>query len=141
MLKRIFISFDYDHDRRYRYLLSALKQNARSETQFEDLTPEEIQTSVVGRVKAALATRINKSTHTLVIIGKHANAYHTDRLEIGTRNWQWWEIEKTKEKPTPKFIAVKIERSNPTPVPLLNTNAKWAHSFNVDSILRAIQGA
>jgi hypothetical protein len=73
-LKKIFICFDYDNDRSYRYLLAALKQNSRSGIEFEDLTPEEIQSDDVGQVKAGLTRRIRKSDYTLVIIGKHANA-------------------------------------------------------------------
>ena len=41
--KRIFITFDYDHDRNYRYLLNALAANPRSDIEFDDCTPEEIQ--------------------------------------------------------------------------------------------------
>ncbi len=39
--KKVFICFDYDHDKNYRYLLKALAANAESEIDFEDLTPEE----------------------------------------------------------------------------------------------------
>ncbi len=46
--KRILVSFDYDHDRHYRYLLSALNENSRSELVFEDVTPEEIRSSDIG---------------------------------------------------------------------------------------------
>src|SRR5690606_16991256 len=87
--KRVFISFDYDHDRNYRYLLSALCANPRSDLDFDDLTPEEIDTSDVGRVKAVLTRKIRDATHTLVIVGAHANSYHRDSAKIGTRNWQW----------------------------------------------------
>lgn len=139
--KKIFISFDYDNDRKYRYLLSALKENAGSGIDFSDLTPEEIQTDDVGRIKAALTTRINQSTHTLVIIGKHANAEHSKSAQIDTRNWQWWEVEKTKDKASPKFIAVKIEKGNDPPDPLLGQGATWAQAFKVDSILSAIDDA
>ncbi len=138
--KSVFISFDYDHDRRYRYLLSALKENSGSKIDFEDLTPGEIQSYNVGRIKASLTRRIKASDYTLVIVGKHANSYHDDRLKIGTRNWQWWEIEKSKEEGK-RFIVVKIERSNATPDPLQGAGAKWAHSFNVDAILKAINEA
>ncbi len=138
--KKVFISFDYDHDRRYRYLLSALKENSGSKIDFEDLTPGEIQSYDVGRIKAALTRRIKASDRTLVIVGRHANGYHDDWLKIGTRNWQWWEIEKSKEEGK-GLIAVKIERSNATPDPLKGAGATWAHSFNVDAILRAINEA
>lgn len=138
--KKVFISFDYDNDRNYRYLLSALKANSDSDIDFEDLTPDEIQSYDVSRIKAALTRRIKDSDYALVIIGKHANGHHPDKDKIGTRNWQWWEIEKSAEEGN-KFIAVKIERSHTTPDPLLGKNAKWAHSFNVDAILKAINEA
>lgn len=138
--KKVFISFDYDHDRRYRYLLKALSENAGSDINFEDLTPEEIQSSDVSCIKAALSRRIGNCTHILVIVGKHANSYHPDRAAIGTRNWQWWEIEKAAQVRL-GFIAVKIESNNTSPDPLYGKGAKWAQRFSVESILRAINSA
>jgi hypothetical protein len=140
LTKKVFISFDYDHDRHYRYLLKALAENPRSDIEFEDLTPEEIQTYDIGRIKAALTRRISISTHLLVIIGKHANSYHPDHLEIGTRNWQWWEIEKAYEKGK-GFIAVKIESEYKPPQPLYGKRATWAKTFSVPSIINAIDMA
>jgi len=138
--KRIFISFDYDHDRNYRYLLKALAANPRSDIEFDDLTPEEIQSYDIGRIKAVLTTKIREATHTLIIVGEHANNYHPDRTEIGERNWQWWEIKKSCEEGN-CLIAVKIDRSNPTPDPLYGKNATWALSFSVPSIIEAIDKA
>ncbi len=138
--KRIFISFDYDHDWNYRYLLNALKENPQSPIDFEDLTPSEIDTNDVGRVKAVLTTKIRNSTHTLVIIGEYANAKHKDSEKIGTRNWQWWEIEKSKAEGK-GLIAVKIKSTNPTPDPLYNAGATWAMSYTVPGILKAINEA
>lgn len=138
--KRVFISYDYDNDRRYRYLLSALNANSGSDIEFEDRTPGEIQSSNVASIKRALARRINDSNYTLVIIGKYANSYHTDRAEIGERNWQWWEIKRAGEA-SHKFIAVKIDRTNSTPEPLYNVGAKWAYAFDVAPILKAIREA
>lgn len=138
--KRIFISFDYDHDRNYRYLLTALSENAGSDISFDDRTPGEIDTNDISRVKAVLTRRIREATHTLVIVGKHANSYHEDRAEIGSRNWQWWEIGKSADEGN-GFIAVKIESSNSTPDPLYGKGATWAKTFKVASILAAIEGA
>lgn len=140
MKKRIFISFDYEHDKNYRYLLTALAKNPRSDIEFDDLTPEEIQSYDIGRIKAVLTNKIIQATHTLVIIGKHANSYHPDREKIGERNWQWWEIVKSDEK-NKKFIAVKIESSNDSPEPLYGKGATWAKTFSVDSIVNAIDNA
>ncbi len=140
MSKRIFISFDYDHDRNYRYLLSALAANPRTDISFDDCTPEEIQSYDISRIKSVLTRKICEATHILVIIGKHANSYHPDRYEISERNWQWWEIKKGISEGK-SFIAVKIDRSNPTPDPLYGINASWAFSYTVESILDAINRA
>lgn len=138
--KSIFISFDYDHDRHYWYLLSALKENSSSAIKFIDVTPSEIDTDDISRVKAVLTQKIRSATHTLVIIGEHANDTHADSVEIGIRNWQWWEIEKSKAE-AKRLIAVKISSGNPTPDPLLNSGASWAYSFTVEAILKAIDAA
>ena len=58
-----------------------------------------------------------------MIIGEHANSYHSDRDEIGERNWQWWEIEKTSEEDN-GFIAVNIDPSNDWPTPLYGKGAE-----------------
>lgn len=136
--KRIFISFDFDHDRSYRYLLSALNSNAGSDIEFEDRTSGAIRSSDVGRVKAALATKIGEATHVMVIVGKHANAYHSDSLKIGDRNWQWWEINRARLAGGKRFIGVKIDRAYIAPEPLKKVGAAWAHSFNVPAVLKAI---
>lgn len=138
--KRVFISFDYDHDNRYRYLLSALKENAGSAIDFEDVTPKEIRSSDVAAVKRVLTTRIRSATHTLVIVGEYANSPHKDRAKIGERNWQWWEIKKSIEEGK-GLIAVKIKKSNAPPASLLRAGAKWALTFDVPAILKAIGDA
>lgn len=137
--KRIFISFDYDNDRNYRFLLTALSKNPRSDIEFTDYTPEEIQSSDVARIKAALTAKIVDATHVLAIIGKHANSYHSKSTEIGERNWQWWEIKQGYEKGK-GLIGVKIERDNATPDPMLGKGASWALSYNVEAIVKAIEG-
>jgi MTH538 TIR-like domain (DUF1863) len=113
--ERIVISFDYDHDRNYRYLLSALKQNPRSDIDFVDLTPSEIQTDSVSRIKAVLTSKIRDATHILVIIGNHANSRHRKAADIGEINWQWWEI-KQAQAAGKKLIAVKIEGTIQVPI-------------------------
>ena len=75
-----------------------------------------------------------------MIVGSHANAYHSKAQEIGQRNWQWWEIVKSKEEGK-GLIGVKIDPKNDSPEPLMGSNAKWAMSFNVEAILKAIKEA
>ena len=136
-MKTIFISFDYENDKDYRYLLSAFNASPRHGIRFEDATPGEIQSGRVDRVKAVLDRKIDNSSHTLVVIGRAANSFHPDRAQIGTRNWQWWEIERANQCGH-SFIAIKIKREFSLPEPLLGLGAKWAHSFNVDAIASAI---
>lgn len=138
--KRIFISFNYTDDKNYRYLLNALAENTNSPVEFEDYTPSEIKSYDVGRIKAALTRRIKSADYTLVVIGENANQRHPDSAKIGTRNWQWYEIEKAVEEGH-KFIAVKIKNANPTPDPLNGEGATWARSYNVEAIAKAIDGA
>ncbi len=137
-LKSVFISFDWDHDKAYRNLLSAFNKNPANDIQFQDSTPGAIDTDDVGRVKAVLTTKIREATHTLVLIGKYANTPHHDSAEIGSRNWQWWEIEQSVAET--KLIGVKLFSENATPTPLLNAGAKLA-SYSVDSIAKAIREA
>lgn len=138
--KKIFISFNYTDDNRYRNLLSALNKNTSSEVEFKDYTPSEIKTKHVDRVKAVLTSKIRDADYTLVVIGENANERHPDYKKIGTRNWQWWEIEKANEEGH-KLIAVKIASSYDSPTPLLGKGAKYARSYNVDAIVKAMNEA
>lgn len=138
--KKLCISFDWHNDRDYRNMLSAWLANPGNPVDFHDLTPGAIDTDDVGRVKAVLTRQIREATHTLVLIGEHANTKHRDSAKIGTRNWIWWEIEQTKAEEK-GLIAVKIKSSNPTPDPLYSSGAKWAMSFTQDAILKAINEA
>lgn len=138
--KKICISFDWHNDRHYRYMLSAWIANPTNPVSFEDLTPGEISTDDVARIKARLTTQIRAATHTLILVGAYANTKHADSAKIGTLNWIWWEIEQSKAEGK-GLIAVKIERGNLTPDPLLNADASWAMSFTRDGILKAINDA
>lgn len=75
----------------------------------------------------------------MVLIGAYVNTPHADRAKIGTLNWQWWELEKSKEEEK-RLIGVRLESWKETPTPLLNAGAAWA-SYSVDSILRALREA
>lgn len=134
--KKICISFDWHNDRHYRNLLAAWLKNENNPVDFEDLTPRAIDTDDVSRVKGVLTTRINAATHTLVIVGANANDIHADWIEIGDRNWIWWEINKSKEAGN-KLIGVKLDQSYVSPTPLLNSGTRWAY-YTMDSIMSAI---
>ncbi len=138
MPKTVFISFDYDRDRHYRFLLNALNRNPQFDLTFTDGTPREIRTESISRVKAALTVRINAATHTLVVVGRDANRRHEDWREIGELNWQHWEISRSVQSGN-RLVAVKIDPGFASPPPLLRQGASWARSFRVDSIIAALR--
>lgn len=138
--KRVFISFDYEDDRHYKNLLEAWDANSNFEFTFSDLTPSEIQSWRIDRIKAALTRKINQATYTLVIVGKNANKKHRDSAEIGYKNWINFEIAKSKENKN-KLVGVKIKKSYDSPEELLGSGATWALSFTQDAIIKALNNA
>lgn len=140
MKKKIFISFDYTNDHRYKDLLVAWSANSSFEFSFDNLTSGEINSCNISTIKAALTTKINQADYTLVIVGAECNKRHRDYLSIGYRNWQIFEIEKSKQAGN-KLIAVKLNMFNESPVELLNCETNWAMSFTFESIKKAINNA
>lgn len=138
--KKVFVSFDYENDKHYKYLLEAWDANPDFDFVFADKTPDEIDTNNIGRIKAALTAKINSATHTLVIVGKEANKTHKHSKLIGFKNWINFEIHQSKLNKN-KFVAVKIDKSYESPDELLGAGASWAMSFTQDPILKALKEA
>ena len=139
-MKRIFISFDHEHDQQHWQVLSALKAHSSSAIEFEDITPEEMQSKDVERVKAVLTDKIGRWTHTLVMLDRYDNNSHPKSHLIGERNWQWWKIKRSIEE-MKKLVVVKAEVSSTTPEPLFGVGVKWSLRFTVPAILQAINEA
>lgn len=137
---KVFVSFDFDHDRLYKYTLNMWDGNNNIDFRFDDKSSTEINSWNVDRIKAALTMKIKEADAVLVIVGKHANSYHKDYQLIGKRNWQNWEIAKAKELGK-KLIGVKLDSGNTSPDELLGSGASWAMSFTLDSITKAINNA
>jgi len=140
MAKSIFISFDWDHDKNYKFLLDAMAKNPRFSVSFDDKSSTEINSDNVGRVKAALSRKIGEATYILVIVGQYANSLHQDHRLIGERNWINYEVQKSKELKK-RLVGVKIDKSYTSPERLLNSDASWAMSFTEDAITAAIDSA
>ena len=138
--KKVFISFDYENDKDYKNLLVAWDKNKDFDFSFNDKSSTEIKSEEVSKVKATLTTKINNATHTLVIIGKEANKQHKDYKEIGYKNWQNFEVAKSKANKN-KLIGVKLNKSYDSPEELLNSGAKWAMSFTFEAIKKALDEA
>lgn len=137
---KIFVSFDFDNDRQYKYTLNMWASNDNIDFSFNDGSTQEIQSWDMSRVKAAITAKINQADAILVLVGAHADTPHKDRVLIGYTNWQYYEIAKAKEAGK-KIIAVKLERFYSAPSLLYNSGASWAMSFTLDSIKQAIHKA
>ena len=136
--KKIFVSFDYENDRKYKFLLEAWNKNDDFEFEFDDKSTREINSWDISRIKAVLTKKINEANYTLVIIGKEANIKHKDSSDIGYKNWQNFEIAKSKENGN-KLIGVKLDRTNELPEELIGSNASWANSFTEKDIMGALK--
>jgi hypothetical protein len=138
--KKVFISFDYDEDKYYYYLMKAWDANSDFEFVFRDYTSKEIKSDDVATVKRALSRKIGEATYTLVIIGKDANKKHEDSEEIGYINWQNYEVAKSIERGN-KLVGVKIKSTYSAPEEMIGVGASWASSFTQDKIIAALNEA
>ena len=138
--KKVFVSFDYDNDKRYKALLKAWDANPQFDFYFSDLSSAEINSWSVPVVKQVLSKKINEANYTVVIVGKEANKQHTDHKEIGYKNWLNYEVAKSKQHGN-KLVAIKLSSTNISPDELLGSGAAWAMSFNQESIIKALNEA
>ena len=138
--KKVFVSFDWDNDKEYKFLLEAWNANSGFEFSFNDYSSAEINSSDISTVKAALTRKINTATHTLVIVGKEANKKHTDSDKIGYKNWLNFEIAKSKDNGN-KIVAVKLSSENESPEKLLDSGASLVIGFSEDKIIKALNDA
>lgn len=138
--KKVFVSFDFDDDKHYKFLLNAWDKNPRVRFDIVDRTPAEIQTNSVSVIKTNLTKKIKSATHTLVIVGKNANKRDPKWREINYRNWINFEVAKSKELGK-KLVAVRIEYHFDYPEELRNSGAISVNSFSPDEIMKALNSA
>jgi hypothetical protein len=138
--KKVFVSFDYEKDKSYYFLLTAWDANPDFDFSFSDYTSKEIKSDNVAVIKANLTKKINEAIYTLVIVGADANKKHKDAAEIGYKNWQNFEVAKSKNNGN-KLVGVKIDKSYESPEELLNAGANWALSFTQAAIIDALNKA
>ena len=135
--KKVIVSFDYENDRRYYWMLKAWDSNKQFDFYFSDLTPTEIQSSSVDTVKRVLSRKIHDANYMIALIGAHSNDRHPDSAKIGNRNWQAYEISKNCEYRN-KLVVVKLDASYEAPFEAYGAGAEWVYSFNVTSIVKAL---
>lgn len=135
--KKVIVSFDYENDKDYKNILLAWNANPYIDFTFNDITPSEINSFNIDRIKAVLTQKIKEASYTLVIVGKYANQKHKDSKLIDDINWINWEINKSKELGK-KLVGVKIDKSYESPIALLNSGVSWALSFTKEAIIKAL---
>lgn len=129
--KKIFISYDYENDKRYKNLLLAWDKNSEFDFSFYDTSVDvSVDSTDVAAVKRVISARINASTYFLCIVGKYTHK----------SGWIAWEIDKAVELKK-KIVAVKTAKDNDTPSELYGVGAEWALSFTFESIKNAIDSA
>mgnify|MGYP002661022901 CR=1 FL=1 len=79
---KVFVSFDYENDKHYKFLLQAWDANPNFDFYFSDLSSQEINSLSIPVVKQKLSQKINEATYTLVIVGKEANKQHKDHKDM-----------------------------------------------------------
>lgn len=136
--KQVCVSFDFEHDRNYYYLIEAWNSNPNIPFWITNCTPKEIQTDSVSIIKQVLSKKIGEAQCMIALIGDHSDDWHPDHNDIGYKNWQAYEIEKNKEKGN-KLVVVKLNRSCVPPIEAYDCDAKWINTFNLDDIKNAIE--
>lgn len=140
MATKVFVSFDYDKDKNYKFLLSAWDKNDKFDFSFADHSSQEINSEDISVVRAALTKKINSADVTLVIIGKEANKKHSDSAEIGYKNWINFEVAKSVESGN-AIVGVKIDSTYDSPDEIIGVGASWAMSFTEENIIKALNNA
>lgn len=126
--QKVFISYDYDHDKHYKNLLLAWDKNKEFDFTFYDASVDvSVDSNDVAAIRRVISARINSCTRFLCIVGQRTHK----------SSWVDWEIKKAIELKK-KLVGVKINRNYTTPPALLGAGASWAFSFTFDSIKEAL---
>lgn len=138
--KKVFVSFDYENDKHYKYLLEAWDANDEFDFVFTDKTPTEINSENIGPIKAGLRKKIREATHTLVIVGKEANKQHKDHELIGYRNWINFEVAASIEDGN-RLAAVRLEKSYSLPEEIFEGKYSLVEGYTEDNIIDVLNRA
>jgi len=129
----VFVSYDHSEDVHYKRLLQAWDANPHFNFDFDSRGPDvPIDSVQAATVKQVLTRMMKDATHLLVIVGEKS----------WTSKWMDWEIDRAKQQDLKlSLAAVKLAKSNVTPLGLLLTRTSWATSFERDRIVEALRSA
>ena len=138
MKKKVYVCFDYDQDKHYKYLMNAWSANPNFEFSFNDKSPNEIQSDDISVIKTCLTKKINEADITIVLAGKDANKMHKDHRQIGYINWQNFEIARSIDNHN-KLILVQLPNYSGEPIEAFRHVSQWVDSFNEAKIMNALK--
>lgn len=138
--KKVYVCFDYDRDKRYKYMMEAWNANPNFEFSFNDQSPDEIQSNDITVIKSCLTKKINSANYTVVLSGRDANKKHRDSALIGYKNWQNFEVARSVSNGN-KLIVVELPDYAEAPEEVYGHGAKWVHEFSQDKIIAALNNA
>ncbi len=125
---RVFISYDYDHDKVSKDRLLAWDADKEFDfSSYDQSLDVAIDSDDAAAIKQDLAARIGESSHFLCIVGK----------QTYLSGWAAWETRKAAELKK-KLVAVKTDSINNSPSALQRAGALWSLLFTFDSIKKAI---
>jgi hypothetical protein len=126
---KVFVSYYYDADNRYKNMLKAWSKNDKFDIEFEDVSADVgIKSETDAGLKSALTRKIKEADVLLVLIGKKTHR----------RQWVLWEVEKALELGK-RIVVVKIKSTYESPKELLGVGVKWAKSFDYKAIKAAME--
>lgn len=129
--RKVFVSYYYKDDKRYKNLLKAWAAHNDFEFYMEDNSTDiSIKSNDAGSIRRVVSRRINEADYFICLIGKNTHR----------REWVSWEIRKAVELGK-KIIAVKERKNHKSPKEIKGVGAKWAMSFNYAAIKTALDEA
>ena len=129
--KKIFVSYKYDGDAKYKNLLVAWSKHHRFDVDFDDVSSDiSIDSRIESEIKAGILPHITGADIFLCIVGEKT---HKSKMVP-------WEIERAVALKK-KIVAVKTSMTNKTPESLKNVGAIWAMSFTEKEIVKALSKA
>ena len=138
--KKVYVCFDYDRDKYYKYLMNAWNANPDFDFSFNDQSPDEIQSNDISVIKGCLTKKIKEANYTVVLAGKDADKQHKDHLKIGYKNWQNFEVAKSVENGN-RLIVVELPEYTHAPEECYGHNAIWAGAYSQENIIKGLNKA
>lgn len=128
----VFVSYDHERDRHYRYMLDAWGENGGFEFTYHRRSPSKrIKSDSDASVKRVLTRQMKSAQILLVLVGE------------GTKDSDWvrWEIRRaTSPDVNLRVSAVKLGNFR-SPSELRGIGTSWATRFARDPIIAALQKA